>query len=174
MMMSLFKSVGPLLKMIQQIFIDIIPFFAFYLVELALFGCVAQMLFNQKFKNIEDGIFSIWNLSMGNFDIKQYDGFGQNFWVSRAFLFSAVTCNLLILLNLIIALMASTYNRLETQTDLLYYDEIIKNYDVYRGSKRFGALNTKFIGANIINLPFIPIFLTRGIRKKLNENLTLI
>ena len=53
----------------------------------------------------------------------------------------------------------------------MYYDEIIKNYDSFRSSKRFGALNTKFLGPNLVVIPFVPLYLKGVVNKKLNEYL---
>ena len=67
MMLKLFRSVGPLIKMLQHIVIDAIPFCVLYVLQLFFFGSIAQMLFNRKFKDLVAGVFSIWNLSLGNF-----------------------------------------------------------------------------------------------------------
>lgn len=103
---------------------------------------------------------------MGNYLLTDLDNKGKGFMFSRVFLVITVIVNMVLLLNMVIAIMANTYSRLTKNTSSLYTNEIIKVMDKYRYSSKYGALTMNSFALSVAALPFSFFFIC--CRKKNN------
>jgi hypothetical protein len=67
--------------------------------------------------------------------------------------------NLILLLNLIIAILSSTFGVFEPLSLALYYDGVIEAIPMYKYSSTYGALVLSFPPFNCLIFPFTPFFL---------------
>ena len=85
----------------------------------------------------------IFELALGNFEFDSLDESTKgSFIFNRIFLASATVVNLLILLNLIIAIMSNTYTTFSLKSDALYFNEVVIAIPEIKTHKRWGFLNT--------------------------------
>jgi hypothetical protein len=67
--------------------------------------------------------------------------------------------NGVVLLNLIIAILANTFNIFEPKSLALYYDGIIEAIPMYKYNKTYSALNCAFPPFNCLMVPFLPFYM---------------
>jgi hypothetical protein len=81
--------------------------------------------------------------------------------------------NLVLLLNLIIAILSNTFMIFKPKSLALYYDGVIDNISMYKYSKGFGALICGSPPFNMLALPFLPLYIVFPVQKlyKLNTYL---
>ena len=135
---------------------DIFVFLSLYVFIVLAFTGAAQMIYVMKFDSYIDALSWMWNLSMGNYLLHDLDEWGDSIVFTRIFLFLCVMVNMVLLLNLVIALMANTYSRLTNWNSALYLNEIIRVFDKYKYSSKAGAITSNMIFINLTTLPFIP------------------
>lgn len=78
--------------------------------------------------------------------------------------------NLVLLLNLIIAILSNTFMIFEPKSLSLYYDGVIDNISMYKYSKGFGSLICGSPPFNILMLPFLPFYMIYSQQKLLKIN----
>jgi hypothetical protein len=86
-------------------------------------------------------------------------------YVGKAFLVIVLMMNLVLLLNLIIAILSNTFMIFEPKSLSLYYDGVIDNISMYKYSKGFGALICGSPPFNILVVPFLPLYIFYSIEK---------
>ena len=110
--------------MVQQIFLDILPFLAILLMVLARFGFCLWLLLSptatEGFSSIPDALFSAFLMGvLGDFDISAFHD-SQNPLIATTLFVLLEGIVLLLMLNLLIALMGSSYEKvLETSAETL-------------------------------------------------------
>lgn len=75
------------------------------------------------------------------------------------FLLVVVIFNLVVILNLVIAIMASTYNGYKSYTNGLYLQSLVQKLALYRPDKRYDALMCAYPPFNLLLLVLSPIVL---------------
>ena len=86
-----------------------------------------------------------------------------------------IILNMVLLVNLVIAILSETYTRLSNQKLGLYYDGVIEVIPAYKYKKFYGALIAACPPFNLLIFPFLPFFwITKKKQKlrKLNNILT--
>jgi hypothetical protein len=78
-----------------------------------------------------------------------------------------ILVNLVLLVNLVIAILSETYTRLSTKKLGLYYDGLIAAIPIYKYKKNYGALICAVPPFNLLVLPFLPIFVCTRKKEKL-------
>lgn len=82
-----------------------------------------------------------------------------------------ILLNMVMLVNLVIAVLSETFYRLNIQRLGLYYDGVIEVIPAYKYKKFYGALIAACPPFNLLVLPFLPIFaFTRQKKKVRNLN----
>jgi len=85
--------------------------------------------------------------------------------------------NMIIFVNLVIAVLSETYLRLASQKLGLFYDGVIEVIHAYKYKKYYGALIAAVPPFNLLVLPFLPFFVLTKHKKRLrciNNSLTTI
>jgi hypothetical protein len=75
--------------------------------------------------------------------------------------------NMIIFVNLVIAILSETYLRLANQKLGLFYDGVIEVIHAYKYQKYYGALIAAVPPFNLLVLPFLPIFVFTRHKKRL-------
>ena len=115
--------------------------------------------------------------SIGNFDFTLFDKIeNNNFLVVLGNIFIIVvviTFNILIL-NLIIAILANTYNIYDEKSAGLYLSKILNSRDEMSFDENYGAVLLTMSPLNIIILPFVPYALFKVPSAQLNTYMTIL
>ena len=111
--------------------------------------------------------------ALGNWDFGIYDvdniGSETKHWYGILFHLFVLLVNMLLLLNLVIAIMSDTYTFYVNVRLGLFSQGIIEAVPSYQNDKRYGALISAFPPFNLITMLMLPIMLCIKDRKKLES-----
>jgi len=138
--LSTTKSIGPLLRMILLMGIDMMKFLAIFFALILAAASVFTALFESSTKNgnmAEFGLTfrTLFSSSLGGFNVENYD--------DRTDLGHALTAVYLIfsnvlLLNLLIAILTNVYEELIERVDSEYRSVLISFYNKFKWDNRYG------------------------------------
>ena len=77
--------------------------------------------------------------------------------MGQAFILTFMLFNLIVLLNLVIAILAGTYSELTSYSLGLYYDSLIKEIQIKKAHKFYGALSSTYQIMSLFGLLIVPI-----------------
>lgn len=103
-----------------------------------------------------DSAFGSYNLSV--FDIFEPDRIALK-WFGIIFVLAFVFLNLLILLNVLIAMMADTYSLMTTVRKGLYNSNIIRAIPAYKTTKYYGGLLILIPPFSILSFLLLPVYM---------------
>jgi hypothetical protein len=125
------QYVGPLLKIVQKMGTDYLNFITIYLILLLMFSLVGNLNFVSScsaFSTLFVSVMTIADASFGNFDFGIWeeveDSFTQN--IGKFYLLVTVILFAVLILNLIIAILSSTYNRFNPDSNGLFLSKILQ------------------------------------------------
>ena len=150
---------GPLYKMIEQMLKDIIVFMALYAMQLVLFACVGHILFSDipEYDGIFTGTKTLFDASLGNYAFVTLKGNAKGSLLGDLFLIFFVVINHILLINLLIAILSSTYSFYESHGMSLYVSGILQMRSATEYENRYGALVACFPPWNVFILPFLSL-----------------
>ena len=162
---------GPLFKMIEQMLQDISVFMLLYLMQLILFACVGHILFSEiaAYEGIYTGSKTLFDASLGNYSFLTLEGNSKSDLLGDLFTIGFIVINHILLINLLIAILSSTYALYEQHGVSLYVNGILQMRPAAEYNSRYGALVSTFPPWNVFLLPFIPFYLLKKDTKKLNR-----
>jgi hypothetical protein len=97
--------------------------------------------------------------ALGNWTMKTYDGFSLGDQYGEIWQMSMIVINMIIFLNLTIAILSETYNRMTTTRLGLYYDGLIASLPAYEHNEHFGVLILLPPPFNVLTLLLLPLIL---------------
>lgn len=119
---------------------------------------------------------TVLDASIGNYDFTLFDKINNNqllvIFGNFFIIIVVVTFNILIL-NLIIAILANTYNIYDTRATGLYLSKILNARNEMEFDEHYGALLLAMAPLNCIVLPFVPYALFKEPSTKLNTAITI-
>eukprot|EP00347_Sterkiella_histriomuscorum_P007752 403347692 len=161
MLLKLTRSFGPLIKIVINMMQDILEFFVIWSINLVFFSCVGMLLFGEldQYNSIYDTLVMFIQSALGAWDLTIYDNIliGKEFGQVYHLIF--IIFNTVLLINLIIAILATTFSILNDKKLALYYDGIIEAIPTYKYDKLYGSIICAFPPFNMITLPFSFAFL---------------
>ena len=111
LLFGLNRLVGPLIRTVASMISDIFSFLVLFFLVLLLFSCIGMILFDtvSDFSTFKGTIILLFSFSLGdfNFDTIQPEG-----GLGQVYVAIYLIVGLVILLNLLIAILSSTYARL--------------------------------------------------------------
>ena len=149
------EFLGPFIKVIGKMFADIFIFFILYILILVSFASVGTLAFfrTAAYTNLYKSVITLFASSLGGFD---YTSINSTF--GDIYLSVFLICSLILLLNLLIAILSTTYSYYETRGRGLYLQEILNIWeDVQYGGNR-GFLVVRTFPFHVLSLIFIPFF----------------
>lgn len=162
-------------------FNDIKVFIMIWAIVLFMFTNVGILLFFdlEEVSKFENGIVFWLNCAMGNWDIELFDYYLTSFperpllrqigiWLVLIFVF----INVLILLNVVIAMMADTYALMSSMRKGVYNYNIVKLYSSYKIEKYFGGLILNWPPFFIISFFLLPFYIFYRNKKKVLLKIT--
>lgn len=124
---------------------DLTIFFAFWFVILFMFSSSGVLLFG-TLDDYEDFItvsFMYFESSLGNWDLSIYCQNGNNLGfdciLGKTWMTVFLSVNMVLLLNLIIAILSSTYALYEDKKKGLYYEVLVKKFATLEFDEMYGA-----------------------------------
>ena len=137
------------------------------------------MIFGElhEYRDLPNTLILLLETSLGQWDFKIYDDLAIGRMFGIVFHVVVVIMNLILLLNLVIAILTETYIRFSKVQLGLYYDGVVDAISNLKYDKRYGAMITTIPPFNLFTFITTPIFmLTKNPRrlKKINHTLTLI
>ena len=118
------RIVGPLLKIILELGRDFFNFFSIFFLVLLAFVCVGVILLdgNPKFADFLSAITTLLSWTLGSFSFSEVEANGI---VGKAFMSFYLIISMVLLLNLLIAVLSSTYAKYESNSIGLYLESLI-------------------------------------------------
>jgi len=161
MMLRLTLTFGPLLSITQAMMQNMMAFFGIYIIQLISFSCVGMLLFAQVpvYRNLFSTFMMLFETSFGAFDLTIYDDLSpRKKYLGIAFHSFCIIANLLVLLNLVIAIMADAYSYLSEKKLGVYFTGVIELISTYENDNQYGVLVCPQAPFNMVTLPFLPFF----------------
>lgn len=142
LMLKLTQNYGPMLTIIFSMLEDLVIFIVLWFLLLLIFSSSGFIVFNElaAYKSLYSVFLVHFEASLGNWALKIYDGLSLDDKTGEIFHLSSVIINMILMLNLVIAILSETYARLAPQRLGLFYDGLIASMPGYQFDKRFGIL----------------------------------
>ena len=118
--------------------------------------------------------------SIGNFDTKIFETFEEpsKKIFGEIYIISMVVCFNILLMNLIIAVLANTYETFDSKSNGLYLSKILQTRDELNYDLSYGAILSAAPPINAIQIPFVPVMLVlrynSDLLVKINEGVMMI
>lgn len=128
------ENIGPLIKIVGKMTKDFLNFFLLYATLTIMFALIGNINFVVEmalFKNFFTSILTVVDTSLGNYNFELFEKLSDpNLQIIGVFytLFIVICFNILIL-NLIIAILANTYNIFDERSTGLYLSKILVSRD---------------------------------------------
>ena len=158
------STLGPIISTIAYMFKDMLTFFAIWAIVLTAYVCAGALTYpnTPRILNMEEGFIFWIESSLGNWDVGIFDhlideGKPTQRLIGVWFLLTFVLINLLILVNVVIAMMADTYALMTSVRKGVYNFNIIQTASAYKIDKYYGGLvicMPPFCAITFLLLPF--------------------
>ena len=156
------KALGPIISMILVMFKDVAQFIVIWFIVLIAFASVGFMTFKEvpNLRKFDESLVYFFKAALGSFDL---DIFAETYLPARPllhklgiyFVLVFVFINLVILINVVIAMMADTYGLMSSIRLGQYSHSVIKTAPAYKPDKHYGAL--AFLPAPFAAISFLTI-----------------
>eukprot|EP00347_Sterkiella_histriomuscorum_P005768 403355340 len=124
------------------------------------------------FNSIADTLIMLIQSSLGQWDLEMYDNLSLGAYIGKSYHLMFLIVNMVLLLNLMIAILSTTFSNLHQLQLALYYDEILEAIPQYQYDKIYGSLICATPPINILMFPAIfayKIIKDKQKLQKLNE-----
>ena len=142
-LLRLTETFGPTVVMIGKMVIIILKFLVIYLLELLTYASVATLTLSesQNFRDLFESMRQYLMASLGNFDIFQYDNLeGWKRYYGIFLHVMVLFSNMILLINLLIAIMSDEYASLSNVRTGLYWGSVIDQMPKFKYNKHYGGL----------------------------------
>ncbi len=152
-----FKQVGPMIRMIYKMSVllskYIILYGLFIICNAAIFSSIFHK-YNVHFSNFSQSVFFLTGGFIQNFDLQ---GFNKFVYFGEILLGCFITFSGILLINLLIAMLNSIYDRMSTIVDASHRSVLISYYERYKWDEKYGYLIFLSTPLNILNWITFPI-----------------
>ena len=165
--LSVSQSLGPIISTIQYMFNDIKKFIIIWIIVVFMFTCVGMMAF-QEIETLQTfdkgGIYWV-NCALGDWDLEIFDQliektppspYLRDYGIYLVIIYSFI--NVLILLNVVIAMMADTYALLSSVRQGVYNYSVLSIFSSYKLDKDYGGLIVFVYPYSIAGTLMLPFF----------------
>jgi hypothetical protein len=168
---KLTRFLGPLVQMIQNMILDIMLFMVLFIVQLIVFATIGNILFIEidEYRDLYTSCKTLFDASLGNYSFALLENNGKGEVVGDAFLFVFIILNAILLLNLLIAILSSTYAMLEDKKIVLYINEILRLRSSLEYDENCSSLVSTFPPYNGITLAVSPFIMMKKNSSKVNN-----
>jgi UDP-N-acetylmuramyl pentapeptide phosphotransferase/UDP-N-acetylglucosamine-1-phosphate transferase len=141
---------------------DFYNFFLLYVLLTLMFAIVGNInfLFDlREYKDFFSSILTVIDASLGNYSFETIEMGIQNTYLQNiglVYTILIVLCFNIIVLNLIIAILANTYNIFDGKSNGLYLSKILMSRDEMLYDESYGAFLSAMPPINFVHLPALP------------------
>ena len=167
------QILGHLLKIFAHMIEDILKFLILYSIILTTFACIGNILFVRakgKYDEFYNCFITLYGSSLGEFSYEDFEMFTterQN--LGKIYLSLFLMINLIIAMNLLIALLSTTYAELSEISTPIYLIGIIQERPIYKYSKNYGSLVSSCFPYSIFCFLLTPLLLSKKYRIACNN-----
>jgi len=145
MMLQYLGSIGPLIKIVGKMQMDFFNFLLLYVMLILMFSIVGNINFIydlNEFDNFADSILTVVDASLGNFNTAIFLTIDDPLMqiLGELFMIAIIVVFNILLMNLIIAILANTYNTFDSRSNGLYLSKILITRDELNYDKSYGAI----------------------------------
>jgi len=160
-MLRLTRMFGPMISMVEKMVYDLGTFLIIWVIQLFTLSAIAVLVFGEldAYKKPVDALLIMFETAMGNWDLSIYDDLHIGPIYGKIFHIFAIILNLIVLVNLVIAILADTYSFLASRSLGLYYDGVISRIPAYKFDNKYGGLIFIAPPFNLLVLPLVPFYL---------------
>ena len=139
---------------------DLLLFFVLWFVILLLFASSGVLLFGTlpEYPDFITVLFMYYESSLGNWDLSIYCTDGNNLsvdcLVGKTWMLVFLALNMVLLLNLIIAILSTTYGIFEDKKKGLYYEVLVAKFATLEFDEMYGASACAQLPLNAMVFPF--------------------
>ena len=140
--------------------VDLAIFFLLFAIQLIAFSCVGILTFGsiEEYGTLSGTVIMFTESALGNWNFGIYDVMGDKKYIGIIFHTILICVNMLLLLNLVIAIMADTWATLSEVKLGLYLKGIVEAIPAYQNDKRYGGLISLPPPFNIFALVLLPFY----------------
>ena len=169
------RIIGPLIIIFIAMMKDIVIFLVVFIIQLLIFACIGNILFVaiiDKYDTFMNCLLTLYQASLGEFDYDDFNFYDNNRrTLGKCYLTIFLLLNTILAINLLIAILSTTYAILSARSTPLFLIENIKQRPLYKYSKRYGSLVSSFFPFYLFVPFFAPLLLNKN--KKKNNNIIL-
>ena len=171
MLFKLTRFLGPLVKMVENMLNDIAIFMVLFVIELIIFASIGSLLFSSisSFDSLYTSLKTLFSYALGNFDFVTLANNDKSEILGTLYVIIVVVANNILILNLLIAILSSTYALLESKKLVLYINEILSLRSTLEYDKNWSSIVSTFSPFNLVSAMFCPFILIARNPKKLNN-----
>ena len=113
----------------------------------------------EEFETFTNSILTVIDASVGNFDTATFVRITDPILrlVGEIYIISIVVCFNILLMNLIVAMLANTYELYDSKSNGLYLSKILSTRDELNYDNSYGAILSAAPPINVIQFPFVPV-----------------
>ena len=171
LLFRLTRFLGPLIKMLQNMIYDMAIFLILYGTQLLVFASIGNLLFSSvnPYSSLYSALKILFSSSLGNFDFAVLASNNKSQILGDIYLIIFIILNNILLLNLLIAILSSTYALLEDKKVVLYINEIIKLRSSLEYNEKWSSLISTFPPWNLIAVVLTPFIMVKPNPTKANN-----
>ncbi len=156
------RLLGPLVKIIARMLYDIFVFFILFSLMLIFFACFGQIEFVEfpEYSSLWNAIVTLYAAALGDFQFSTLSSVRGDL-----FLMVYLLVNLVLMLNLLIAILSNTYTIYDKHSAGLYLQEVLMHYEYYAHDPYSSCIATTSFPMMLGNLIFAPFVLPSRSRK---------
>ena len=160
-----YESFGTIIMTCMYMFGDVATFIVVWYLNLMSFAMVGVFVFQdiEKMETLPKSLLFFIDAAFGGYDLGVFDIFEPDRmflkWFGIIFILIFVFLNLLILLNILIAMMADTYSLMTSVRKGLYNGNIIRAVPAYKTNKVYGGLLILIPPFSILSFLLLPFYL---------------
>mmetsp|Transcript_7777 Transcript_7777/g.14861 ORF Transcript_7777/g.14861 Transcript_7777/m.14861 type:complete len:968 (-) Transcript_7777:2275-5178(-) len=166
--LSVTSTFGKIITMVVIIFKDIVPYLALLGIVSYGYTMAAYVMFNanEEYRSIAMSFKTLFSAATGNFT---FDMISYREEVCVIFLISWVILANILMLNLLIAVLSSRYEKLAPKIQADYVSILYSFYKAFKSDPTYGGLAICPTPMNAINLAFVPLYFTSFNKEKLSK-----
>jgi len=128
LLLNLTRTFGPLIKIITSMMKDIIIFSGLWGIQMVFFACIGILMFGELpvYESFYDTMVMLFESAIGSWDFSIYDDLSIGKIYGEIYHIIYLMVNLILFLNLVIAILSNTFGVLEPKSLALYYDGVIE------------------------------------------------
>lgn len=169
-MFRLTKFLGPLIKSVFLMMWDITIFMILFGIILIIYSAIGTLMFYAvpQYSDFWTSLVTLFGSALGNFDLTILNEQNKGQFMGEIYLISFMILSYILVLNLLIAILTSTYSDLSPYKLVLYINEILKLRSSLEYNKKASGLLSAFPPWNVFPLLLSPFYFMLGNSKRLN------